>query len=216
MLQAELPIQTKLQGDIQETSIKLEAMEQRLSELNCFLDKERKNKEDLNRRLQVNAGILSRRRNEVGELREKNELGLQLLEAKERELRCLQRLLKKERKDKKELKDMVLAKEEEITKLQESLQKQKAKIKKAGQEAQSLRDELQRISTELAMKIFQLQEMEQSRKELRNERDRERRRVDCLVVQGSVAGDMDAYKKEIQVGVVLMKSTVCSLSTTIL
>ena len=186
--------------------MKLETMELRLSELNSSLEKERKEKENISRRLQTCEEILSRSRSVVGELRQKNESYFQLLEAKERELCLLQRLLKTEEDGKAELKAMIQRKKEKIAKLRASLQQREAEINRARQEAQSTRGELQLVSTKLEKKIFQVQELEQSKKELKDDLDRERRRIDNLVILAMVATDKNAYSREIKVGVLVMKS----------
>ena len=98
-----------------------------------------------------------------------------------------------------DLKAMIRAKEEEISKLRDSLQQQDAEIKRSSQVAQGLREELQQVSAELAVKVSQVQDLERSRKELRDDLDRERKRVDHLVMQTTVTGGVNAFHKEIQV-----------------
>ena len=144
------------------------------------------------------------------------QLVLKDLKAKEQELHFHERLLKKEEAENTELKTKVRAKEEEIVKLQDSLKEQDAKIRSIGHLTQGLREELQQVSTELAGKVSQVQELERSKKELKDERDRERKRVDQLLIQATIGGDMNAYNKEVEVSSFIMNDTLQSHYTLLL
>ena len=204
-IQSELPIQTKLRDDIQEVYSKLEEKEEKLSELSSSLEKEREKKADISRDLEVARGILSRRRNEVGELRQLRRADMEVFESKQEELNTLKLFLEKQtkenttRKDIEKVKALIQIKEEEICELHASLEKKDGEIGSSSQVIENQREMIEQVSTELAVKVSNVQDLERSRKELRDELERERKRVDHLVMQTTVTGGVNAFHKEIQV-----------------
>ena len=137
--------------------------------------------------------VLLERRKEIGrqlQLRKKEVSFLQQLQGQLRES-------EEEKREKEELREVLMHKDAEVRQLQEQLREVEKELECAREEAHSLRGELQRVTVELAEKSARVQELERTRDNLEDYLDWERRRVDMLLTQSTVSSNV--LLKEIKV-----------------
>ena len=92
---------------------------------------------------------------------------------------------------------------EEIRKLQEELAAIQAEIGSEREKACSLPEQLQQAKKELAEKSASVQELESAQQKLETSLEYQRERVDQLLMQKTVASDLQQYIMEMKVLIVL-------------
>ena len=87
----------------------------------------------------------------------------------------------------------------EIQKLQEELKAVQAELASEKEKARSLPEQLQQAKKELAEKSVRVQELESAQQKLETSLENQRERVDLLLMQKSVASDLQPHITEIKV-----------------
>ena len=87
----------------------------------------------------------------------------------------------------------------EIQKLQEELKAVQAELASEKEKARSLPEQLQQAKKELAEKSVRVQELESAQQKLETSLENQREKVDLLLMQKSVASDLQQHNNEIKV-----------------
>ena len=88
---------------------------------------------------------------------------------------------------------------DEIQKLQEELKAVQAELASEKEKARSLPEQLQQAKKELAEKSVRVPELESAQQKLETSLENQRERVDLLLMQKSVASDLQLHNIEIKV-----------------
>ena len=87
----------------------------------------------------------------------------------------------------------------EIQKLQEELEAVQAELASEKEKARSLPNQLQQAKKELAEKSVRVQELESAQQKLETSLESQRERVDQLLMQKSIASDLEQHNTEMKV-----------------
>ncbi len=193
----------KRRQDFEQVSAQIETKKLKLDQARHSLDEEKSVTEVTRNLFQSTKGILSSHLSELARLRQRRRRDLRELEARKRELRLLQQLVKEHEETNEELKETIEEKEKEIRQLHESIQKLDDEIQSAQQEIQTLRGKLQEITSQLEVKSAKVKELEKSTNMLEISLDHERRRVDLMLLS-AMSGKMRAVSAETKVSTLLI------------
>ena len=203
-LQKVSSLQSQLLSRAQQLHLEVEAYDQHLSEVTHSLEQARKWRGDvINKRIYARREATSAHARVKVLLERRKEMGRQL-QLRNKELSFLQQLQgqlresEEGKREREELKEVLMHKDVEVRQLQEQLREVEKELGCAREKAHSLREELQRVTVELAEKSARVQELERTRDKLEGYLDWERRRVDMLLIQ-STACTKEALLKEIKV-----------------
>ena len=117
----------------------------------------------------------------------------------EQKRRNRETLKKRVLRKKEEFQGVVDHTNEEIRKLQEELAAIQAELASEKEKARSLPEQLQQAKKELAEKSVRVRELESTQQKLETSLENERERVNQLLMQESVASDIQQHNTEIKV-----------------
>ena len=193
LLQKVSSLQFQLLGCAQQLNQEVETYDQQLNEVTHSLEQARKWRVDVtNKRIYARHEAASAHVRVKVLLEKRKEMGRQL-QLRKKELNFLQQLQGQLRKseegkrEKEELREVLIQKDEEVRQLQEQLSELEKELECAREEACSLREELQRVTVELERESARVQELEGARDKLEGYLNGERRRVDMLLIQSTAS-----------------------------
>ena len=199
-------LQPQLLGHAQQLHQEVGTYDQRLSEVTHSLEQARKWRRNVaNKRIYARHEAASAHVRVKVLLEKRKEMGRQL-QLRKKELNFLQQLQGQLRegeagkREREELRDVLMHKDVEVQQLQEQLSEVEKELECAREEACSLREELQRVTVELAEKSARVQELERARDKLEESVNWQRKLVEMSLIQSTAAASSnEALLREIKV-----------------
>ena len=118
------------------------------------------------------------------------------LELKQGNLKALQELTDRK---KEEFQDIIDHSKQEVQKFQEEFEAIQAELASEREKARSLPEQLQQATKELAEKSARVEELERARQKLETLLEHERKSVNQLIMQATVASDSQQHSMEMKV-----------------
>ena len=205
-LQKVSSLQYQLLGHAQQLHQELDAYDQRLSEVTHSLEQAKKWRGAvMNKRIYARREAASAHARMKLLVEKKKNMGRQL-QLRQSELGFLQQLQEKLRegekgkREKEELREVLMHKDVEVRQLLEQLREMEKEWLFAREEAQRLREELLKVTVELAEKSARVQELERAREELKESVNWQRKLVEMALMQSTAAANSKkALLREIKV-----------------
>lgn len=191
------PLQQELSSKVEKLTKQVETQDLELAVRQIALEEARRQKDATRERMmQVRQTIRHAKTKFMKLIQQKEEVQKQL-QLREKELKLLHT---GHRKESEELRSIIQNKRDEIQELQHNLQSVESKLTSERKVTQDLMKKLYQVTAELAEKSALAQEREKAKWDFKIQLEKERQRVDHLVMQLTGASK-DQYIREIEVKV---------------